>query len=207
MKKNVSILLIVSCIFIIFTLILFAEEVKYDFRKTNWGMSQKQVKVTEDKEPEGEKDTESGWCLGYKTEIGGEDYYCAYYFLEDKLWSCAYAFAGEHTNKNMYIDDYKEIKETLTKKYGKPNNDILVTVNKDEIQWKDDLYKDDESEWGLAISVGHLEYVSAWETSTTKIFLRLAGDNYKIKLAIGYVSKELYKWASKILEEKAKNEF
>ena len=47
MKKNISILLIVLCTLVISTLILFAEEVKYDFRQTNWGMSVEQVKATE----------------------------------------------------------------------------------------------------------------------------------------------------------------
>jgi len=55
--------------------------------------------------------------------------------------------------------------------------------------------------------VGDLEYISAWETPTTKIFLNLSGDNYKIRLIIGYRSKELKEWVSKILEEKTKSEF
>ena len=47
MKKNIFILLIISCILVIFILILSAEEVKYDFRKANWGMSREQVEATE----------------------------------------------------------------------------------------------------------------------------------------------------------------
>jgi len=46
MKKNLSILVIVSCIFIVFTLILSAEE-KYDFRQTNWGMGMEEVRIAE----------------------------------------------------------------------------------------------------------------------------------------------------------------
>jgi quinol monooxygenase YgiN len=47
MKKNVSILLTVVCILTFFTLVLFAEETKYDFRKTNWGMSMEEVRIAE----------------------------------------------------------------------------------------------------------------------------------------------------------------
>ena len=52
MKKNISILLIALCILAISTLTLFAEEAKYDFRETNWGMSREQVKATENLDEE-----------------------------------------------------------------------------------------------------------------------------------------------------------
>ena len=105
----------------------------------------------------------------------------------------------DHTNKNFYINDYEELKEILTKKYGKPK--------KDEKIWDNELYKDDRSSWGLAVSVGHLAYGASWETSTTEIVLRLSGDNYKISLILAYDSKELKEWANKIKEEKAKSNF
>ena len=196
MKKNVFILLIISCILIIFTSILFAEEIKYDFRKTNWGMSKEQVKATEDKKPDFEADT----TLGYDVTISGKDFACIYSFLEDKLYNSGYFFTGKHTNKNLYIDDYEELKETLTKKYGKPKMDIPGL-------WKNDLYKDDKSHWGMAISVGHLAYGNSWETPNTKISLMLSGDNYKIQLVLSYTSKELEEWVKQTEEKKAKSNF
>ena len=196
MKKNVFILLIISCILIIFTSILFAEEIKYDFRKTNWGMSKEQVKATEDKKPDFEADT----TLGYDVTISGKDFACIYSFLEDKLYNSGYFFTGKHTNKNLYIDDYEELKETLTKKYGKPKMDIPGL-------WKNDLYKDDKGHWGMAISVGHLAYGNSWETPNTKISLMLSGDNCKIKLVLSYYSKELEEWVKQTEEKKAKSNF
>ena len=133
MKKNVSILLIILCILAISILILFAEEVKYDFRKTNWGMSKEQVKATEDKKPNFEDNT----MLSYEVTISEKDFECAYLFLEDKLYGSGYLFFGEHTNKNLYIDDYEELKEILTKEYGKPKID--------KVTWKNDLFKNLES--------------------------------------------------------------
>jgi len=195
MKKNVFILLIISCILVIFTSILFAEEIKYDFRKTNWGMSREQVKATEDKKPDLEDDT----LIAYKVKIDAKDFVCAYNFLEDKLYHSGYCFVGEHTNENLYINDYEELKETLTKKYGKPKTEKVI--------WKNDLYKNDKSEWGFAISLGDLVYVAQWETSTTIIGLYLSGDNYEIGLNLFYDSKELKEWANKIKEEKAKSNF
>jgi len=195
-KKIVSILLIILCILAVSTLILFAEEAKYDFRKTNWGMSKEQVKATEDKKPDFEADT----MLGYDITISEKDFACIYSFLEDKLYNSGYFFTGGHANKNLYIDDYKELKEILTKKYGKPRTDIPGL-------WKNDLYKDDRSHWGMAISVGHLAYGASWETSTTKIDLMLSGDNYKIRLILSYISKELEEWVKQTKEKEASKDF
>ena len=342
MKKNVSILLIILCILAVSTLILFAVEAKYDFRKTNWGMSKEQVKTTEDKKPDFEDNT----MLSYEVTISEKDFECAYLFLEDKLYGSGYLFFEEHTNKNLYIDDYEELKEILTKEYGKPKidkvtwkNDLFknlessneliselkenvkekekqieklkanLTKEKKELEkeytdklsilaekkakldaslaekekiWLDKdkekeqfnikleeevkeykknisrLYNEianlkvqltkkkkdleeeyadnlselreekiklgtllaekeaeyvnrlsllDEQSRGLAISIGDLEYGASWETSTTKIDLMLSGDNYKIKLILSYISKELEEWVKQTKEKEASKDF
>mgnify|MGYP001081421307 CR=1 FL=1 len=195
-KKSIIFLgLIVSFIFFL-SLTILAKEQVYDFRKTNWGMSKEQIKATEDKKPDFEADT----MLGYDITISEKDFACIYSFLEDKLYNSGYFFTGGHANKNLYIDDYKELKEILTKKYGKPKTDIPGL-------WKNDLYKDDRSHWGMAISVGHLAYGALWETSTTKIDLMLSGDNYKIKLVLSYTSKELEEWVKQIKEKETSKDF
>ena len=180
-------------IIVVSALVLFAEEAKYDFRETTWGMSKEQVKATEDGKPGIEDDA----GLAYKATINGKEFACTYSFLEGKLYAGGYIFIGEHANENLYIDDYEELKETLTKKYGKPKMDFPGV-------WNNDLYKDDKSNWGKAISMGHLEYGALWETSTTRIDFLLWGDNYNIKLALYYTSKELEEWVNKNKEEKTK---
>jgi len=160
------------------------------------GMSKEQVKATE-KNKIAFEDKEV--IAMDRAQVDGKECIYVYYFLEDKLYRTGYSFMEEHINKNFYIDDYEDLKEILTKKYDKP---VL-----DKIIWKNDLFKDDRSSWGLAVSVGHLKYFSSWETSTTYINLGIDGDNYKISLTIGYYSKELEEWADKILEEKAKSNF
>jgi len=341
-KKNVSILLIILCILAVSTLILFAEEAKYDFRKANWGMSKEQVKATEDKKPDFENNT----MLSYEVTISEKDFECAYLFLEDKLYGSRYLFFGEHTNKNLYIDDYEELKDILTKEYGKPkidkltwkndlfknleNSNELISELKENIKEKEKqieklranltkekkaleqeytdklsilaekkakldaslaekenvlldrdkekeefiisleeevkeykknisrLYNEianlkvqlikekkdleeeyadklsglreekiklrtllaekeaeyvnrlsllDEQSRGLAISRGDLEYGASWETSTTKIDLMLLGDNYKIKLILSYISKELEEWVKQTKEKEASKDF
>ncbi len=173
---------------------------QYDFRKVNWGMSKEEVKATEDKKPFSEDAT----ALYYKdVEIIGRNFFCFYGFMQDKLYSSSYSIGttlGEiHSNKNDYIDDYKSVKEILTKKYGKPKRDVVT--------WKNDLFKNKKQDWGTAISIGHLVYVSIWETPTTEIGMALGGNNYEIFLSVGYDSKELEEWVKKIKEEKAKDKF
>ncbi|MBA7588846.1 hypothetical protein ES708_30916 [subsurface metagenome] len=173
---------------------------QYDFRKVNWGMSKEEVKATEDKKPFSENDTD----LYYKNvEIIGRNFFCSYGFIQDKLYESNYNIGttlGEiHSNKNDYIDDYESVKEILTKKYGKPKRDVVT--------WKNDLFKNKKQDWGTAISIGHLVYVSTWETPTTEIGVALGGNNYEIWLSVGYDSKELKEWVKKIKEEKAKDKF
>lgn len=194
MKKNIIISLVIVVILIfLFTISTYSNQ--YDFRKTNWGMSKKQVKATEKGEIAFEDEEE----INYKVEINRSEFLCAYFFLEDKLYRSGYLLNETHTNENDYIDDYKNLKDILIKKYEKPL--------KDKIEWKNDSYKDDKIEWGLAISVGDLIYDTRWETNNTEITLRLSGDNYKIYLVLRYESKELKEWADKIIEERIKSSF
>ncbi|MBE3128663.1 MAG: hypothetical protein IMZ60_03175 [Actinobacteria bacterium] len=186
LKKRLIILGILICIFLFFSIVGLSNDVKYDFRKTNWGMSKEQVKATEDKEPDWEDDAE----LSYKVTISGKsgkDFPCNYYFSADKLYSSAYGLGGRHTNNNLYIDDYEELKEILTKEYGKPKTDKVI--------WKRDVFKDDKSYWGTAVVGGDLSCSAQWETPTTEINLKLFGEDWRIILIVSYESKELTEWA------------
>ena len=185
MKKNISLLLITLLILVISNLVLFAEKAKYDFRKTNWGMSKEQVKATEDKKPD---IFEDGNTLGYKVIINEKDFVLIYYFLEDKLYSSAYALSWEYVVKDIYFKSYEGIKEILIEKYGKPKIDIPGLQ-------EDDLYK------------GNYIYWTLWETPTTEICLMLSDDNNNIKLNLSYNSKELEEWVKQTIEEKVKSNF
>jgi len=180
MKKNVFILLIVSCILIIFSLILFAEEVKYDFRRTNWGMSIEEVKLAEKggikyrEEREGYTEHE----LTYDVKLGLYDYHCYYYFVEDKLYKCKYRYIKTIFDSSGFIaiTEYKRFKEILIEKYGKPSL---------------------QSERNVYVSLG-----SWWDTPTTRI--KLDCSTWLDILTVTYESKELESWVNKTLKEKTK---
>jgi len=94
---------------------IFSENKPYDFRETSWGMSKEQVKLAENKKLDSEEDNK----LIYSVEIYGRDYYCTYFFSKNKLHGGIYYFKGKYINKNSYVINYKRLKESLTKKYGK----------------------------------------------------------------------------------------
>ena len=94
-------------------------------------------------------------------------------------------------NSNLYLEDYKQFKKLLIKKYG--------SQTEEKTRWLNDLYKDDRSDWGTAISIGHLMLLNGWENSDTFIALAMKGDNFEINCVIEYESKSL-----KPLTDKAK---
>jgi len=166
MKRIIFILLIVLLILAISNLILFAEEAKYDFRKTNWGMSKEQVKEIE-KSKLVEEDFGEEENLHYKGEIDGLDCEIYYYFMRGKLTGAAYS-SWHINNKNDCINNYKKLKENLTKRYGK-----LV---------EDKTFEDFKE--GTARTF--------WDTPTTEINLMLSEGRNKneFDLSIYYQSKE-----------------
>ncbi|MFW6172731.1 MAG: hypothetical protein ACOC5T_03205, partial [Elusimicrobiota bacterium] len=163
-----------------------------NFRNTRWGMAIEEVKKIEG-EPKEQIKSQGLDIIGYQRIVSGMDCLVLYIFAENKLTRAKYSFAEKHSNLNIYIDDFKKIKKTLTEKYGEPKND-----NK---YWLDDLYKDDYSDWGMAISVGDLRYFTTWDMPETTITLALTGDNYEISLVVEYLGKEFEE-----LEEKVKKE-
>lgn len=157
------------------------------FRDTYWGMTKTQVKAVEKSELVKE-DTD---LLAYKGNVAELNCYILYIFVDGLLVRGKYVIIEEHSNRNDYISDYKKLKNLLQGKYKKPS--------KDEIYWKNDLYRDEYQSWGFAVSLGHLVYFTEWKTPTTDINLGLYGENYDITLAVEYISTKY-----KGLEEAAK---
>lgn len=166
----------------------------FSFRKTNWGMSKVEVKKTETG-----KILKDDNVLGYEAKVAGLDTLIAYIFVDDKLVRAKYIFTEKHSNKTDYINDYSSIQKILNKKYGKSAGD--------ETYWKNDLYKDDYQDWGMALAVGHLTKYSNWKVSDTEVWLSINGDNYKISHSVEYSSIKLAGLESAKSEENAAEEF
>jgi hypothetical protein len=166
---------------------------EFHFRKSRWGFTKRKVLLSEPEEPIHEKDD----VVAYEGQIAGLDVWIVYIFVDDKLVRSKYVVVEKHTNANDFISDYEKLKSGLTRKYGEPD--------KDQNYWKNDLYKDNYDQWGMALKVGHLVYIASWNTDETDIGILLNGENYDISLAVEYTSTALESLENKKNEESTMN--
>ena len=150
---------------------------KFDFQNSSWNDSMEKVK-TDNADINLLPVIGENNALSSTTRVAGEDAIIFFKFENNQLKAGTIYFQENHTTENLYIGDYKNIKEILIDKYGQP---II-----DEEIWNDDLYKDDPTSYGFAVALGELTYVTIWETETTKITLILSGDNLKISHIVYY---------------------
>lgn len=164
------------------------------FRKVMWGMSAEQAKEIETaefvKRVKGGGDFKGLDILFYTSNISGLDCAVVYYFADNMLTRARYLITEEHANENLYIEDFVKIKNQLVEKYGSPDRDDTI--------WSNDLYQDDPSEYGMAVSVGHLMYVAEWYPPETIIQLLLRGDNYNVSLWVEYIGEDFREFEKKI---------
>lgn len=144
---------------------------------TEWGMSSNQLKRIEG-QPAHLGESQGYQIIGYQKEILERDCLIGFYFSNDRLKGAKLSFLEQHTNKNQNIADFKRIKDLMVQKYGRPIED--------KISWEDVTHKENISEWGNAIGMGHLEYVSKWSTRKTEVLLRLFGGEDEISLEVTY---------------------
>jgi hypothetical protein len=147
------------------------------FRDTRWGMSKGQVLELEG-EPLHQEKSYGLETIRYRKKVIGLECSIEFIFAGNKLIRAKYIFLENHKHESQYIGDYKKIKDWLTERHGMPLGS--------NVTWRNDSYKEDYSKWGLAVSLGHLEYSSLWKNQEMEIFLTLSGENNKISLRAEY---------------------
>jgi len=153
--------------------------INYFFRKVNFGMSKEEITNSEGMKP----DLDIGNYFAYYTKINNIDSKITYVINgNNNLCGIMIIPLVEHTNDNNYILDYDNFNTMLINKYGEP------TMNKTSV-WKRDLYKNDTQQYGFAISLGDLSYLTTWDKNDYIINNTIYGDNFKIKSAIVFRSK------------------
>lgn len=143
----------------------------------SWGCSIDQVKATEDSEPDHETDD----YLALEVRLGRFRCVAAYIFVGNQLVRGKYRLLDEYQNRNNYITAFDELKKSVSKKYGSPAED--------KTYWLNDLYKDDFSEWGIAVAGGHLSKFAAWETQESTITVAVLGENFDVSVGVEYSGK------------------
>jgi hypothetical protein len=156
----------------------------HDFRKTRWGMSPAQVKLTEDTAPVSETTLPPyDLAISYKGKYEGYDAEIGYLFTDDKLVLAGYAITSKYSDPQQYIKDYEKLKGVLTAEYGKPAQD--------EKTWSEEPHTEKPEEFGKAVTDGKLILQSAWNMPETQIFLTLEGGNVNTIISELYYSAKL----------------
>jgi hypothetical protein len=151
----------------------------YDFRLTRWGMTQNDVVAAEEKMDPVER---SENMITYKTQILNRNVLLHYLFVQGTLVGAIYKLDDNYLNSYHFIQAYNQFKQKVTKKYGPPSRE---TTN-----WLNATYKNNRKKWGLALSLGHTEYVTNWKTQNTTIECGLREQNYNVICLLEYWSIE-----------------
>lgn len=158
------------------------------FRKVPWGCSPSEVKESESSAP---RHTEEGY-IDFEVRLGRFTCLAVYIFVGDQLVRGKYLLMEEYQNLTNHINDFDELKASVLKKYGPPTND--------QVFWSNDLYQDDYSEWGMAVSCGHLSKFANWETAQSKINVALYGENFNVTVFVEYSGKAFESLESSVKE-------
>ena len=162
------------------------------FRSARWGMSKQQILRLEG-HPDQQANTNGLDIVQYLQKILNMDCLIGYVFADNKLVKAKYSFLAKHGDKNQYIQDYSKIRDILVETYGKPLTDSAM--------WENNRYKDEPSNWGQALSQGHLKYDSMWQDSETEIHLQLHGEIEKTFLVVEYAGLDYKDLAQKVTKK------
>jgi hypothetical protein len=163
-----------------------------NFEEMKWGLSKKEVLEMEGK-PSAQQKVKGLDIMLYEQKVINMDCLIEYIFAANKLSRTKFSFSGDYLDKNDYLADYQKIKEALIQKFGKPVEENM--------NWRDSSLKDDFSSWGEAVSLGHLELNSRWQTPHTEIMASLSGNSDAVALTVEYTGLELRELARKSQEE------
>lgn len=149
------------------------------FRSSHWGDTTDEVKGNEQEN----LSLDGKEMLIYEVDIAGLSSNLSFHFVNNQLVLGMYRITQPHADQNAYLDDYLRLSGLLQEKYGQPKSS--------EEFWNNDLFKDDYSRRGVAVSMGHYSLFTTWELKETLITLQMTGDNFEINPAILYRSVQL----------------
>ncbi len=116
------------------------------FRSTKWGMSLDEVEAVEGLKLYCDS---NGACVSTEQKLLHFDVRILFVFDDDRLFGGGYGFYEEHTNDNLYIEDFNKVMNILEGKYGEADEGGLI--------WNDDSGKDIMT-LGWNLSTGNCYY-------------------------------------------------
>lgn len=146
------------------------------FRNAIWGDDIETVKRYETEIKLEEAD---GSLMG-EAKIAGLDSYVIYMFDSNgKLYQGLYGIkTKEGVGEGIYISDFNNLKENLTKLYGTPISDeILPLTSQSQID-----YTGPEN----SLKFGYTAYRTIWNTNSTEMMLGMQSQDYKVSTVLTY---------------------
>jgi len=139
-----------------------------------WGTSRSQILRSEGR-PQSLDVSEGREVLIYQQVVMNKKCRVEYILEGGRLVSARLHLLENYADKARYIEDYNRVHEFLTARVGAPRADRTV--------WQDRSYERLSDCWGIALSQGHVEFLSEWVFSDTEVRLTLAGANNHVALA------------------------
>lgn len=157
------------------------------FRDYKWGTSLDELMKDEstDSMTEGEDYSyEDNNLIIFGQKVSSYSADTLYMFNSNQQLACGFYFLTEkHIDYINYYNDYCDLVKLYKNKYGLPKTQTA--------EWKNDLYKSDQSEWGTALAAGQVVFHTDWTDSNgNSIRIQADGDNAKIEVKIMYKSND-----------------
>lgn len=144
------------------------------FRSVPWGATADEIKQRMKGKPAIDRDD----LIVYQEQLNTSEAGCCFIMVGGRFVRGKYVLTEEHVNDNLFLSDFDGVDALLTKKYGTPGDSRKL--------WRDDLYKDRQDDWGMAVKTGRLTVCSQWRVEKVTITHMLRGDNFEVEHGIEY---------------------
>jgi hypothetical protein len=152
-------------------------EEKFDFRRTNWGMTKDEVKKAEPKGPKHETEDSLIFDGSYRDMIT----YITYQFKDGKLYRAGVLYPEKLASDSLYLENYENIKQDAIKAYGKPALDEETLLNPGAVIEPDKK--------GEAVCRGDLALGAQWNVPGSMVVLMFRGEGEKCLVSLIYMSE------------------
>jgi hypothetical protein len=180
--------------------------VDFNFRKSRWGMTSREVSRLETARFIKKINTRSGFQLLYQTTIGDMKGRVIYDFNRNKLVKARYVFVLYDVDRG--INDYQRFRQLLVKKYGQPSfsRRILSGDNRSEIAAFSYLILPLRIRLRNGLKKGDITLKTSWNLQDTIIYLHLENkqDPELYLLTVLYENSHWYEEQQKIDSEREK---
>jgi len=149
-----------------------------DFRDVEWGMSKAEVTGREGRQP----DYEDEYMMAYIVDVLGAEFALGYMFYKDKMTNARYMLMDESVQGQEYFNLIESLNKGLINSYGEPSGHGIL--------WLDSRYKNDTSNFRLAVKNGIVVVDRKYETKNINVYFGVQGENNEDLFFILYTPKD-----------------